>query len=291
MTFLSEKIPEKILAGANFELRPLGDRAILLRLTLPDGKTSPAQLGPAERYDRMLAARLVAVFLQDRVPAGAGWPQEFVPGYDNVLAPFDPAFISRQTFSAWLLEQLAEVIAGWEIGGIQDVANPRRHRLPVIYGGSRGPDLEKVAARNSLSPEEVIKIHSQAEYSVYLVGFAPGFAYLGALPPSIDAPRLERPRPAVPGGSVAIAAGLTGVYPLASQPGGWNLLGYTPFVLFDPAQNPPVRFLPGDRVTFYPITEADLPRFQAEKFSLAPLEVQPAIQPELQSEVRPWVRP
>ena len=283
MTFLSEKIPEKILAGANFELHPFGDRAVLLRLTLPPGKTSPAQLDQAERYDRMLAARLVAVFLQDRVPAHPGWPQEFVPGYDNVMAPFDPAFISRQAFCDWLVAQLAAVIAGWEHDGLRDVANPRRHRLPVIYGGQHGPDLEKVAARNALSPEEVIKIHSEAEYSVYLVGFAPGFAYMGALPPSIDAPRLERPRPAVPGGTVAIAAGLTGVYPLASQPGGWNLLGYTPFVLFDPAQEPPVRFLPGDRVTFYPITEDDLPRFQTEKVRLAPVEVQPNVRPEILS--------
>lgn len=285
MSFPSEKIPEKILAGAVFELRPMGDRAVLLRLTLPPGKTSPAQLGPAERYDRMLAARLVAAFLQERGQAQPGWPlgwpREFVPGYDSVLAPFDPAYISRQAFCDWLLAQLAEVIAGWESGGLRDVVHPRRHRLPVVYGGSRGPDLEKVAARNGLSPEEVIRIHSEAEYSVYLVGFAPGFAYLGALPPAIDAPRLERPRPAVPGGTVAIAAGLTGVYPLASQPGGWNLLGYTPFVLFDPAQDPPVRFLPGDRVTFYPVAEADLPRFQNEKARLDPLP--PDAQPEILS--------
>ena len=275
MSSFSAPIPNKILGGADFELRPLGDRAILLRLSLPPGKTSPAQLSQSERYDRMLAARLVAVFLQDHVPAEAGWPQEFVPGYDNVLAPFDPDYISINSFSDWLGQQLAVVIGDWENGGLQDVANPRRHRLPVIYGGQRGPDLEKVAARHSLSPEEVVKIHSQAEYSVYLVGFAPGFAYLGALPPVIDAPRLERPRPSVPGGTVALAAGLTGVYPLASQPGGWNLIGYTPFALFDPAQDPPVRFLPGDRVSFYPITEADLPRFDAEKSSLAPVEEQP----------------
>lgn len=253
-------------------MRPLGDRAFLLRLTLPPGKTSPAQLSAAEHYDRMLAARLVAAFLQDRVPAETGWPLEFVPGYDNVLAPFDPDLLSRQTFTDWLMARLGVVIEGWESGGLRDVPNPRRHRLPVVYGGQRGPDLENIAARNHLSPEEVIKIHSETEYSVYLVGFAPGFAYLGALPPAIDAPRLERPRPSVPGGTVALAAGLTGVYPLASQPGGWNLIGYTPFALFAPAQDPPVRFLPGDRVSFYPITEADLPRFETAKTSLAALE-------------------
>lgn len=250
----------------------MGDRAILLRLMLPSGLPSPAALTPSQRYDRMLAARLLAVFLQDRVPAESGWPQEFVPGYDNVLAPYDPDLLPRDSFSEWLARQLEAVVAGWETGGLPDAGSPRLHRLPVVYGGKYGPDLEKVAQRHTITPDEVVKIHTSAEYSVYLVGFAPGFAYLGALPPAIDAPRLERPRPSVPGGTVALAAGLTGVYPLASQPGGWNLIGYTPFALFDAAQNPPVRFLPGDRVQFYPVDEAALPGLQVARTSLAPVE-------------------
>ncbi len=262
----------KILDGAKIELRAMGDRAVLLRLTLPPGLASSAGLNPAQRYDRMLAARLVAVYLHDNVPAAPGWPLEFVPGYDNILAPFDPDFITQQTFCEWLAGQLQAVVAGWESGGLQDAGSHRLHRLPVIYGGQRGPDLEKVAQRHQLTPEEVVRIHSSAEYSVYLAGFAPGFAYLGALPPAIDMPRLERPRPSIPGGTVALAAGLTGVYPLAYQPGGWHLLGYTPFALFDSTQNPPVRFLPGDRVQFYPVSEADLPGLQAAQNSLAPVE-------------------
>lgn len=275
MTLIAPLSTGKILDGAKVELRPMGDRAILLRLTLPPGLASSAGLNPAQRYDRMLAARLLAVYFQESVPAEPGWPLEFVPGYDNVLAPFDPDFISRQTFCEWLAQQLQVVIAGWESGGLPDAGSPRLHRLPVVYGGKRGPDLEKVAQRHRLSPEEVIKIHSSAEYSVYLAGFAPGFAYLGALPPAIDMPRLEKPRPSIPGGTVALAAGLTGIYPLAYQPGGWHLIGFTTFALFDSAQDPPVRFLPGDRVQFYPVEEADLPGLAAMQTSLAPIEDRP----------------
>jgi inhibitor of KinA len=272
MTLFPPFLPGETLDGAPIELRPMGDQAILVRLMLPPGLTSPSALSPDQRYTRMLAARLLSVYLQDNVPAGPGWPREFVPGYDNVLAPFDPEYLSRAAFGDWLAGQLETVITGWKTGGLPDSVSPRLHHLPVIYGGQRGPDLEKVARRNNLSPEEVVKIHSSVEYSVYLVGFAPGFAYLGALPPAIDAPRLDRPRPSVPGGTVALAAGLTGVYPLASQPGGWNLVGYTPLALFDATQDPPVRFLPGDRVRFYPISEADLPGLQAARASLAPTE-------------------
>ncbi len=270
MALIPPLLSGKSLDHAAIELRAMGDRAVLVRLMLPPGLSSPAELSQPQRYRRMLAARLLAVHLQAQVPAEPGWPPEFVAGYDNVLAPFDPDLLPRPIFCEWLARQLQAVMAAWESGGLADPGSPRRHHLPVVYGGARGPDLEKVARRNYLTPQEVVKIHSEADYSVYLVGFAPGFAYLGALPPSIDAPRLERPRPSVPGGSVALAGGLTGVYPLASQPGGWNVIGYTPLALFDPAQNPPVRFLPGDRVTFYPIAEADLPRFEEVRTSLAP---------------------
>src|SRR3954464_8152248 len=120
MTLIAPLSTGKTLDGANVELRPMGDRAILVRLTLPPGLPSPASLTPAQRYDRMLAARLLAVFLQDNVPAEPGWPLEFVPGYDNVLAPFAPAIICRQTFSDWLARQVKAVIAGWASGGLPD---------------------------------------------------------------------------------------------------------------------------------------------------------------------------
>src|SRR5690349_3690970 len=102
MTLIAPLSTGQVLDGAKIELRPMGDRAILVRLMLPPGLPSPAALNPSQRYERMLAARLLAVFLQDHVPAEPGWPQEFVPGYDNVLAPFDPDLLPRATFSKWL---------------------------------------------------------------------------------------------------------------------------------------------------------------------------------------------
>jgi KipI family sensor histidine kinase inhibitor len=242
--------PAELPGRGDWELRPMGDRAVLVRLRLPQGTASFQELSAKVRYNRMLAARTLAARLQATVPAEGGWPREFVPGYDSVLAPFDPAELQTRLLYDWLHSQIEQLTHEWQSNGLREAASSRLHRIPVKYGGERGPDLEAVARRNGLTPNEVVKYHTSATYSVYLVGFAPGFAYLGALPPEIDAPRLERPRPQVPAGTVALAAGLTGVYPLV-MPGGWNLIGYTALPMFDPTQTPPVRFLPGDKVQFF----------------------------------------
>ncbi len=252
----------------------MGDRAILVRLRLPSGKVGPGDLATEERYSRMLASRLLATRLQAAVPAEVGWPGEFVPGYDSLLAPFEPTQLNSETLQAWLRAQIGLAVADWQANGWQEQDNTRLHRIPVVYGGERGPDLEAVARRNGLTPDEVVQKHTEATYSVYLVGFAPGFAYLGSLPSEIDAPRLERPRPQVPTGTVALAAGLTGVYPLV-MPGGWNLIGYTPFPMFDASQQPPVRFLPGDRVQFYRAEASEIATLAVAGASLAPFEVRP----------------
>lgn len=241
---------DELPGQADWELRPMGDRAVLVRLRLPQGIANFNALSSVVRYNRMLAARALAARLQATVPAEAGWPHEFVPGYDSVLAPFEPAELSAPVLYEWLRSQIEQLSAEWQASGLREAVNSRLHRIPVQYGGERGPDLEAVARRNGLTPDEVVKYHTSATYSVYLVGFAPGFAYLGALPPEIDAPRLERPRPQVPAGTVALAAGLTGVYPLV-MPGGWNLIGYTSLPMFDATKDPPVRFLAGDKVQFY----------------------------------------
>ncbi len=242
--------PVLLPTQADWELRPMGDRAILVRLRLPADKPSLNDLSSQERYTRMLAARRMAALFQAAVSKELGWPAEFVPGYDSVLAPFDPDQLAPAIFTEWLYAQIVLETAEWQANGLTEAANTQLHRIPVVYGGERGPDLEAVARRNGLSPDEVVNYHTAATYTVYLVGFAPGFAYLGALPAQIDAPRLERPRAAVPAGTVALAAGLTGIYPLA-MPGGWNLIGYTSLPMFDSSQEPPVRFLPGDKVQFF----------------------------------------
>lgn len=236
----------------------MGERAVLAQLVLPPNIIAHAQLDSTTRHSRMLLARAFGNFLRAHNPA---WADSLVTGYDSVLLPYDPA---QTTFSQLCAElgQLTASAAFHEF--LQKALQPSEtafvHRIPVIYGGRYGPDLAEVARLKKLTPAEVIQIHSSALYSVYLVGFAVGYAYMGALPPEIDVPRLAKPRPKVPKGSVSIAAGMSGIYPV-DMPGGWSLLGYTPLVVFDPLQNPPVRFLPGDQVQFYPISEADLETF------------------------------
>jgi KipI family sensor histidine kinase inhibitor len=121
--------------------------------------------------------------------------------------------------------------------------------IPVRYGGDDGPDLEGVAGRLGLASDAVVALHAGTTYRVFMLGFAPGFAYLGTLPAELSLPRRTEPRPSVPAGSVAIAARQTGVYPVAT-PGGWHLIGRTEVTLWDPSAEPPARLAPGDRVRF-----------------------------------------
>lgn len=138
---------------------------------------------------------------------------------------------------------------------------PRLVEVPVCYGGELGPDLARVAAQARISPEEVIKRHSVAKYRVHLIGFAPGFPYLGGLPKELITPRHAKPRMNVPAGSVGIGGEQTGIYPQVT-PGGWNLIGCTPLRLFQPEANPPVLLQAGDEVRFKRITADEFRRLQ-----------------------------
>jgi inhibitor of KinA len=140
-------------------------------------------------------------------------------------------------------------------------AKPRVIEVPVCYGGEFGPDLGRVAAQAKVFPDEVVKRHSAAKYLVHLIGFAPGFPYLGGLPKSLVTPRHAKPRMAVPAGSVGIGGEQTGIYPQVT-PGGWNLIGRTPLHLFRPEENPPVLLQAGDEVRFKPITVEEFKRLQ-----------------------------
>jgi inhibitor of KinA len=128
--------------------------------------------------------------------------------------------------------------------------------IPVCYGGELGEDLEEVARRHGLTPEEFATIHASTDYRVYLLGFVPGFAYLGNLDSRIATPRRDTPRPHVPAGSVAIGGDQTGVYPLET-PGGWHLVGRTPVRMFTPETEPPCLLGAGDSVRFVPISRAE----------------------------------
>jgi 5-oxoprolinase (ATP-hydrolysing) subunit B len=171
------------------------------------------------------------------------WPHvvEVVPGMNNLTIVFDPlqadaAELAQQLETTWKLEVMADV-------GTAQI------EIPVHYGGADGPDLADLADRLSLSVDEIVKRHTQAEYIVYFLGFQPGFAYMGGLDPTLHAPRRAEPRLEVPAGSVGIGGAQTGIYPAAS-PGGWQLLGRTDLKLFDPTRNPPTLMQPGDRVRF-----------------------------------------
>ena len=123
--------------------------------------------------------------------------------------------------------------------------------IPVCYGGDYGPDLAFVAQHAGLSEREVIRRHTAPKYRIYMLGFLPGFPYLGGLDPALFTPRLQNPRTAIPAGSVGIGGQQTGIYPVAS-PGGWQLIGRTPLKLFDPDR--PLRYAAGDRIRFAAIT-------------------------------------
>lgn len=129
---------------------------------------------------------------------------------------------------------------------------PEVVEIPVCYGGEFGPDLNHVAAYNGLTPEEVVRIHSNGEYLTYMLGFAPGFPYLGGLSEEIATPRRESPRLKIPAGTVGIAGSQTGVYPIET-PGGWQLIGRTPLQLFKPNQSPPTLLRAGNIIHFKPI--------------------------------------
>lgn len=131
--------------------------------------------------------------------------------------------------------------------------------IPVLYGGEYGPDIEYVAEYNHMSVDEVIRIHSQAEYLIYMLGFTPGFSYMGGMDDRIATPRLKTPRVLIPAGSVGIAGKQTGIYPIDS-PGGWQLIGRTPVRLYDAERDTPILLDAGLHVKFIPIDETEYQR-------------------------------
>ena len=187
--------------------------------------------------------------LQSASPA---WLGEMVPTYRSVLIGYDAFEFDFNLVTSELSVYLAD--AG---GPVSSARSPLVYELPVAYGGEDGPDLEHVADHAGLSIEEVIKIHSGVSYRVYMIGFSPGFPYLGGLDTRIACPRLVTPRTRVPAGSVGIAESQTGVYPNAS-PGGWQLVGRTPVRLFDAAAEPPSLLQPGHFVRFVPVTPSEM---------------------------------
>lgn len=220
---------------------PLGDSAAVIVLG--------NQIDPAVA----VRVRAVAAEIERHRPA---WATDVVPAFASVAVFFNPA--SAPAFEA-LRAELESMAAG--AGAPAGAVEARTVEVPVIYGGEAGPDLADVAAHTRLSPADVIARHTQADYLVHAIGFSPGFPYLGGLPAELAVPRRATPRPRVPAGSVGIGGAQTGIYPLES-PGGWNLIGRTPFALFDPARREPALLRVGDRVKFVSVTAGGAVEFQ-----------------------------
>ena len=177
---------------------------------------------------------------------------EFVPAYAVATVYYDPGEIEYDA----LVGRLRELVHPDHSATSHGVAVVE---VPVVYGGDFGPDLARVAQTRGLTVETAVALHSRRDYLCYMIGFMPGFPYLGELPAELRMPRLETPRARVPAGSVAIADAQTGIYP-GETPGGWNIIGRTPMQLFDPNAGVPSVIRPGDTVRFVPIDEMEFAR-------------------------------
>ncbi|GGW88924.1 5-oxoprolinase subunit B family protein [Alteromonas halophila] len=179
--------------------------------------------------------------------ASFAWLKDTLPAYDSLLIVFDIRQVdNHHVYHA--LRQLNVVSDTSQVEG-------KRHSLPVWYGAPAANDLRHIAAHSGITTDDVIRIHQQALYRVFAVGFAPGFAYMGEVDDRIACPRLSTPRDKVPQGAVAIADNQSAVYP-QSSPGGWNLLGLCPLSMFDGSETYTARLAVGDTVTFEAIDEA-----------------------------------
>lgn len=207
-------------------IHPMGEAALLIECMLDD----------------VASANAHALALAEALPAE--WHP--LPAIRSVLVRFDPLRHALDEVQARMQGALVEAVPNTHMPG-------RHVTIPVRYGGEDGPDLEDVARRLSLAPDELIAQHTAQPWRVLMIGFAPGFPYIGPVPAFLNLPRRATPRAAVPAGSVAVAAGMTGIYP-SQLPGGWHLIGRTEVPLFDPAREPPALLQPGDRVQFIATT-------------------------------------
>lgn len=218
-------------------LLPCGDCALVLQL--------------GETVDSAVNARIIALAaaLETAVDSGAlAGVLDIVPTYRSLLVRYDPEIIRGAALGQRLLDLAAQPLTGAEAG--------RLWRVPCLYGGAVGQDLDELAAMKGLSRDELIAIHSGTDYRVYMIGFAPGFAYLGGQPEILHTPRLPKPRQNIARGAIGIG-GQQGNINSVAGPSGWRFLGWTPVRSFDPTRAEPFLFRAGDRIRFHPIGEAE----------------------------------
>ena len=226
---------------ANMRILPAGDRALV------------ADFGNVISED---VNRKVNALKKSLLAEKAAGVREMIPTYRSLLVEYNPTVITMQELSR-------RIEAANIDGAATETENRRVLEIPCCYGGKYGEDLAGMAELTGLSEKEIIDIHAGTEYRVYMLGFLPGFVYLGGMDERIAAPRLKTPRVSIPAGSVGIGGSQTGVYPMAS-PGGWRLIGMTPVAFYDPTRETPVLCEAGDYIRFVPITPDEYERLKKE---------------------------
>ena len=227
----------------SIHFKPLGDSALFI--TFGDGISEEIHLS-------------IKKFLSILEENNFNGLIEVVPSYTSICIYYDVYFVNKwNTEGSSPYEKMVNYIK--TLLQKKEVLINEKNRLieiPVCYGGIYGPDLSEVASYNNLLEQQVINIHTENECLVYMLGFAPGFAFMGGMDEKIATPRKETPRLKIPAGSVGIAGKQTGVYPFET-PGGWQIIGRTPLKLFLPEQNPPTLLRAGDRIRFVAISEQE----------------------------------
>lgn len=222
-----------------YTLSPLGDQAVVIEV-------GNEICSSTERKVKAIVSRLEA--------ESPSWMIEFIPAYTTITIIYSiQAFIKEEIPYEAVCERIHDLLAGVEATA---AVQQQVMRIPVLYGGEYGPDLGFVAEHNGLTADEVIAIHTSGDYTVHMIGFAPGFPFIGGMPEQIGAPRRKTPRLKIPARSVGIAGFQTGVYPIET-PGGWQLIGRTPLELFLPAEDPPSLLTAGNKIRFYEITSEE----------------------------------
>ncbi|WP_298709364.1 5-oxoprolinase subunit PxpB [uncultured Veillonella sp.] len=222
-------------------ISPVGDRAI----SIDFGQVIDPKIN---RHIRQTIERIKALQLEGII--------ELVPTYCALLVEYNAMLYSYS--------EICNIIEPTLDEGMTDTTNELVTvvEVPTVYGGEFGPDLSFVASHNHLSEDEVISIHSGIDYLVYMLGFIPGFTYLGGMDPRIATPRLSSPRTLIPAGSVGIAGEQTGTYP-SDSPGGWQIIGRTPVTMYDMAKAQAALLNAGDYVRYVPIDESEFHRIKA----------------------------
>ncbi|ASK62429.1 kinase inhibitor [Virgibacillus phasianinus] len=216
---------------------PLGDRAVVIEV---------ADAITPETQNRV---QVLSSYFDEHPP---GWMIEYIPAFTTVTVFYDILKVSKNTQHPYkkVCEELDAILSS--VQGNRQFAS-RTIEIPVCYGGEFGPDLEFVAKHNGIQPEDVIDIHTSGDYTINMIGFAPGFPFVGGMPEEIATPRRDSPRLAIPERTVGIAGKQTGVYPIET-PGGWQLIGRTPIRLFRPELDPPSLLAAGDKLVFRSIS-------------------------------------